>query len=67
LQVGFGMIRSIGPAHLRDAPRRDVQLKTLTTVILRRFGFRKVSRHALVASAAIGVFGLCLPPRRRTS
>jgi len=34
-------------------------MKTLTTVILRRFGFRKVlTVNALVASAAIGVFGL---------
>jgi MFS family permease len=34
-------------------------MKTLTTVILRRFGFRKVlTVNAVVASAAIGVFGL---------
>jgi hypothetical protein len=34
-------------------------MKTLTTVILRRFGFRKVlTANALVASAAVGAYGL---------
>jgi MFS family permease len=34
-------------------------MKTLTTMILRRFGFRKVlTINALVASAAVGVFGI---------
>jgi len=59
LQVGFGM-NPLQSGLLTCASALGAMfMKTLTTVILRRFGFRKVlTVNALVASAAIGVFGL---------
>ena len=59
LQVGFGM-NPLQSGLLTCASAVGAMfMKTLTTVILRRFGFRKVlTVNAVVASAAIGVFGL---------
>ncbi len=59
LQVGFGM-NPLQSGLLTCATAVGAMfMKTLTTVILRRFGFRKVlTVNAVVASAAIGVFGL---------
>src|SRR2546430_14607895 len=59
LQVGFGM-NPLQSGLLTCATAVGAMfMKTLTTIILRRFGFRTVlTVNALVASAAIGVFGL---------
>src|SRR5437879_914346 len=59
LQLGFGM-NPLQSGLLTCATAVGAMfMKTLTTLILRRFGFRTVlTVNALVASAAIGVFGL---------
>ena len=59
LQLGFGM-NPLQSGLLTCATAVGAMfMKTLTTIILRRFGFRKVlTVNALVASAAIGIFGL---------
>src|SRR5258706_5481852 len=59
LQVGFGM-NPLQSGLLTCAPPVGARfMKTLTTIILRRFGFRKVlTVNALVASAAVGIYGL---------
>jgi len=67
LQLGFGMDPLQSGLLTCATAVGAMFMKTLTTIILRRFGFRKVlTLNALVASAAIGVFGL-FTPRRRTS
>jgi MFS family permease len=59
LQLGFGM-NPLQSGLLTCATAVGAMfMKTLTTVILRRFGFRKVlTANALVASAAVGAYGL---------
>jgi len=59
LQLGFGM-NPLQSGLLTCATAVGAMfMKTLTTIILRQFGFRKVlTVNALVASAAIAVFGL---------
>ena len=59
LQLGFGM-NPLQSGLLTCATAVGAMfMKTLTSIILRRFGFRKVLIvNALVCSAAVGVFGL---------
>lgn len=59
LQLGFGM-NPLQSGLLTCATAVGAMfMKTLTTVILGRFGFRKVlTVNAFVASAAVGVYGL---------
>jgi EmrB/QacA subfamily drug resistance transporter len=59
LQLGFGM-NPLQSGLLTCATAVGAMfMKTLTTMILKRFGFRKVlTVNALVASAAVGVYGL---------
>jgi EmrB/QacA subfamily drug resistance transporter len=59
LQLGFGM-NPLQSGLLTCATAVGAMfMKTLTTMILRRFGFRSVlTINALVASAAVGVYGL---------
>ncbi len=63
LQLGFGM-NPLQSGLLTCATAVGAMfMKTLTTIILRRFGFRTVlTVNALVASAGIGVFGLFTAP-----
>ena len=59
LQLGFGM-NPLQSGLLTCATAVGAMfMKTLTTVILRRFGFRRVlTANALIASAAVAVYGL---------
>jgi EmrB/QacA subfamily drug resistance transporter len=59
LQLGFGM-NPLQSGLLTCATAVGAMfMKTLTTIILRRFGFRRVlTANALIASAAVGVYGL---------
>ena len=59
LQLGFGM-NPLQSGLLTCATAVGAMfMKTLTTIILRRFGFRRVlTANALIASAAAGVYGL---------
>ncbi|HEY6241444.1 MAG TPA: MFS transporter [Burkholderiales bacterium] len=59
LQLGFGM-NPLQSGLLTCATAVGAMfMKTLTTMILRQFGFRKVlTINAAVASAAVGLFGL---------
>ncbi len=59
LQLGFGM-NPLQSGLLTCATAVGAMfMKTLTTIILRQFGFRKVlTVNALVASAAVGAYGL---------